>query len=205
MSDMLQLAVTLPIMTPEPTPKRVRYLLDPGASTFTVQAFAAGLFSAFGHDPVIGIKDFSGAAEFVPDTFEHASLSLNINANSMTVINNVKESDRREIERMMREEVLETAKFPTIVFESHNITMSRAGAGRFRTRVVGDLTLHGISQKNLWINGEVIFNDEGFRAKGNCALKQTDYQIKLVSVAGGTMKIKNEVQCKFEIVAKRGG
>ena len=36
----------------------VNYRLDPAASKFTVQAFAEGLFSMFGHDPVIGVKDF---------------------------------------------------------------------------------------------------------------------------------------------------
>ena len=54
--------------------KVVRYRLIPEQSTFTVQAFAQGLLSAFGHDPVIGIRDFNGEVQFVPGTFEAASL-----------------------------------------------------------------------------------------------------------------------------------
>lgn len=189
-------------MTPETAPQMERYVLDATASKFTVQAFAEGLFSAFGHDPVIGIRDLSGEAEFVADTFENASLKLRFNARSMMVTNNLKEKDRQEIEQTMRGEVLEVDKYPEITFESRNISMARAGQGRYRARVIGDLTLHGVTQQNLWINGEVTMSDDGLRVKGNCAVKQTDYKIKLVSVAGGTLKNKNEVQCTFDLVAR---
>ncbi len=40
------------------------------------------------------------------------------------------------------------------------------------------------------------------RAKGEFSLKQTDYKIKLVSVAGGTLKVKNELKCSFDVVAR---
>ncbi len=94
------------------------YRFVPEESTFTVQAFAEGLFSAFGHDPLIGIRDFSGEAKFVPGTFEDASVNVVINASSLAVVNDVKEKDRQEIERMMRDEVLETVKYPEISFKS---------------------------------------------------------------------------------------
>jgi polyisoprenoid-binding protein YceI len=180
----------------------VKYRLDSAASRFTVHAFADGLLSVFGHDPVIGVKDFQGEASFVPGTFENASLKLIINANSLVVVNDVKEKDRQEIERTMRDEVLETGKYPEITFQSNNVTFTRTGEGRYRARVIGELMLHGVTQNNIWLNGEVTITNDGLRAKGDCALKQTDYKIKLVSVAGGTLKIKNEVKCSFDLVAR---
>jgi polyisoprenoid-binding protein YceI len=192
-------------MSSQPASGVAHYSVDAAASTFTVQAFAEGLFSAFGHDPVLGIKDFQGEAEFVPGTFENASLRLTINANSLGVVNDVKEKDRQEMERMMTGEVLETAKYPEIVFQSNNISLSRSGQDRYRARVIGDLTLHGVTQKNIWINGEVSLTADGFRAKGDFTLKQSDYKIKLVSVAGGTLKIKNEVKGSFDILARSAG
>jgi polyisoprenoid-binding protein YceI len=179
-----------------------RYRVDAGASTFTAQAFAEGLLSAFGHDPVIGIRDFQGEAELAPETLQNGSLKLVINASSLRVVNDVKENDRQEIERVMRDEVLETGKYPEIVFQSNNVSLSRIGKGRYRARFIGDLTLHGVTQNNLWLNGEVTLNDEGIRAKGDFAIKQTDYKMKLVSVVGGTLKIKNEVKCSFDILAR---
>ena len=180
------------------------YRIDAAASKFTAQAFAEGLFSAFGHDPVVGIRDFQGEAQFVPGTFANASLKLTINVRSLAVVNDVKEKDRQEIERMMQGEVLESNKYPEIVFESSNIALTRLGEGRYRARVIGALTLHGVTQNNLWLNGEVSIDSGGIRTRGEFALKQTDFKIKPVSVAGGTLKLKNEVKCWFDVVWRNG-
>lgn len=176
------------------------YRVDAAAGKFTAQAFAEGLFSVFGHDPVIGIRDFQGEAQFVPGTFENASLKLTVNASSLAVIGDVKQKDRHEIERTMKSEVLETGKYPEIVFESNNVALSRVGEGRYRARVIGALTLHGVTQNNLCLNGEVTISGDSLRARGEFAVKQTDFRIKPVSVAGGMLKLKNEVKCSFDII-----
>ena len=180
----------------------VHYRFDPAASKFTVQAFAEGLLSMFGHDPVFSVKDFQGDASFAPGTFENASLKLTINANSLHVVNDLKQKDRQDIERTMRDEVLETGKYPEIIFQSKNIALSRIGEGRYRVRLIGDLTLHGVTQKNISINGAVTVNNDVLNVKGDFAIKQTDYKINLVSVVGGTLKIKNEVKGRFDILAR---
>src|SRR5215212_4423544 len=112
------------------------YRLNAGESRFTVQAFAEGVLSSFGHDPVIAIRDFDGEAECAPDTLEAAKLSVKVNADSLAVTDDVKEKDRLEIEQMMREQVLETGRFPEIVFESTNVTASRLSGGRYRVRAI---------------------------------------------------------------------
>ncbi|MGA9994951.1 MAG: YceI family protein [Pyrinomonadaceae bacterium] len=181
----------------------VHYRLVADQSRFSVQAFAEGLFSAFGHDPVIVIRDFTGEAGLEPDTLSQAQLRLKINAASLAASEEVKEKDRPEIDRMMRDEVLETAQYPEIVFESTNISPSRLKPGRYRARIIGNLTLHGVTHNNLWVYAEVSLDGESLRAQGECTLKQTDYNIKLVSVAGGTLKVKNEVKLSFDIKGQR--
>jgi hypothetical protein len=37
-----------------------RFVIEPKASRFTVQAFAGGLRAGSGHNPTIAIRDFSG-------------------------------------------------------------------------------------------------------------------------------------------------
>ncbi|HSS20530.1 MAG TPA: YceI family protein [Pyrinomonadaceae bacterium] len=177
------------------------YRLNSADSTFTVQAFAEGLFSAFGHDPVIQIREFTGEVQFVPGTFADASLRLTIDPNSLTVSGDVKEKDRAEIEQTMRRDVLETAKYHEIVFASHNITVSRVAQGRYRARAIGDLSLHGTTQKSLWITAETILTENGFRAKGDFSIKQTDFGIKPYSAVGGGIKLKNELKFSFDIAA----
>jgi polyisoprenoid-binding protein YceI len=177
------------------------YRLAADKSRFTVQAFAEGLLSAFGHDPVINIRDFTGEVEFTPDAPTQAAVRMMVMADSLAASEDVKEKDRLEIERMMREDVLETSKYSEIVFQSTNVSTSRLGEGRYRARIIGDLTLHGVTQKNLWIQAEVKMSGEELRAQGEFTLKQTDFQIKPVKVAGGAMKVKNELKFSFDISA----
>jgi len=181
----------------------VTYRLVAEQSKFTVQAFAEGLFSAFGHDPVIHIRDFGGEVQFEPGTFANASLKIAVEPNSLAVGDEVKEKDRLEIEHTMREEVLETSKYNEIVFQSSNISVSRLAQGRCRVRIIGDLTLHGVTQKNLWISTEAMVSDDSLRAQGEFSLKQSDFGIKPYSAAGGTIKLKNELKFSFDVVGKQ--
>ncbi len=192
-------------MTPEPAIQLASYRLVPEKSKFTVQAFAEGLFSAFGHDPVIVIREFNGEVEFKPGTYENATFNVTVDPNSLAVSNDVKEKDRMDIERTMREEVLETAKYGEIFFQSNNISVSKLAQGRCRVRIIGDVTLHGVTQKNLWISAEAALSDDSVRAQGDFALKQTDFGIKPYSAAGGTIKLKNELKFSFDIVGEKQG
>ena len=185
------------------TAEVAHYRLVPADSTFTVQAFAEGLFSAFGHDPVIAIRDFTGEAQFVPGSFESASLTIKVNPDLLSVINSEKEKDRLEIERTMREQVLEVERFPEIVFRSANISASRLAEGRYRARIIGDLTLHGVTQKNVWLSAEATMTGDTLRARGDFSLKQSDFGIKPFSAVGGTIKLKNELKFAFDIGAKK--
>jgi polyisoprenoid-binding protein YceI len=198
-------ATTSEAVTPASNAGVVHYRLAPEQSTFTVQAFAEGLLSAFGHDPVLAIKDFTGEARFVPGSFESASLKMTVKADSIVVSNEVKEKDRLEIEQTMREQVLEIGKYPEIVFVSSSISVTRLAEGRYRARVIGDLTFHGVTQKNLWVTSEVTISVESLRAKGEFSLKQSDFGIKPFSAVGGTIKLKNELKFSFDIVAEKEG
>jgi polyisoprenoid-binding protein YceI len=177
----------------------VQYRLVAEESQFIVQAFSEGLFSAFGHDPVIAIRDFAGEAKFTVGTLSDAWVRITVKTNSLAATDDVKEKDRAEIDQMMHKDVLETAKYPEIIFESTNISVNRQGEGRYRARIIGNLTVHSVTQKNLWIQAEVAVNDNNLRAKGEFSLKQTDFQIKPVKVAGGTLKVKNELKFRFDI------
>ena len=179
------------------------YLLAPEESRFTVQAFAGGLLHVFGHDPVIEIRDFKGEVEFEPDTLAQGKLQVTVNPASLAVGGEVKEKDRQEIERSMHEEVLESARYPEIVFKSTSVTASRLGKGRYRARIIGDLTLHGVTQNNLWIQAEVTLSEETLRARGEFTLKQTDYKLKLVSVAGGALKVKDELKFTYDLAGRK--
>ncbi len=100
----------------------------------------------------------------------------------------------------MREDVLEIARYPEVVFMSTKISANRTAEGQHRARINGNLSLHGVTRDHL-INAQVTVNGSSLRAQGEFALRQTDYNIKPVSAVGGTLKMKDELKLSFDIVA----
>ena len=178
--------------------------MTPSRSRFTVKAFAGGMLSVLAHNPTFAIRDFAGEAELVPGTLERASLTLIARADSIELTDQVSEKDRREIERMMREEVLQSGRFPEIVFESTGMGVTRISDGWYRVNLTGDLSLHGVTNR-LSIDTQVWVTPETLRAQGEFPLRQTDYNIRLVSAAGGTIKVKDELKFSFDILANKEG
>jgi polyisoprenoid-binding protein YceI len=179
-----------------------RYVIDTRASRFTVQAFATGLLARMGHNPIIGIRDFSGEMQFNPDKLEARGFRLVIQTASLSVQNDISDKDLREIERLMNQEVLETAKFPEIVYEAAAISVSKMTDMLCSATLNGKLTMHGVT-RNQTIVVRVALLGSMLRASGDFTLEQTDYNIKLVSVAGGALKLKDELKFSFEMVARR--
>ena len=177
-----------------------RYKIDVSKSHFMVKAFAGGLLSAFAHDHNISIPDFSGEAQFTYGTFEPASLRLTVKANSLAVTDKVSEKDKNEIENTMRSKVLEVAKYPEIVFTSTSVSASKVDEGKYQVKISGELSLHGTAHAVV-VNARVELSANSLHAHGEIPLRQTTYGIKPVSVAGGTIKVKDEVKLTFNIVA----
>ncbi len=179
-----------------------RYVIDGRSSRFTVRAFATGLLAKMGHNPTIGIRDLSGEMKFNPDKLEAGSFRLVIKSASMSVQDDISDKDLREMERLMNQEVLETAKFPEIVYEAPSISVSKMADMLYSATLNGNLTLHGVT-RNQPITARVALLGSMLRASSDFTLNQTDYNIKLVSVAGGALKLKDELKFSFEIVARK--
>jgi polyisoprenoid-binding protein YceI len=169
------------------------YVIEAGMSRFTVRGFAGGLLSGLGHNPVVAIPDFAGDVRWDPADPQKASLHLRIRAASLAVQNDMSDKDRREMERIMREEIVET------VFES---TSASANANN-RVEIDGNLTLHGVTRRER-LPAQLAVTGDMLRAFGDFTIRQSDYRIKLASVAGGALKLKDELKFTFDIVARKG-
>jgi polyisoprenoid-binding protein YceI len=179
-----------------------RYTVDGRSSRFTVRAFATGMLAAMGHNPTIGVGDLKGEVDFNPEQLRAGSFRLAIRASSLSVQDDISDKDRREIERIMNQDVLETAKFHEITYLSSTISIAKIGDMLYSATLNGDLTLHGVTRSQP-IAARVAVLGSILRASGEFTLSQTDYGIKLVSVAGGAIKLKDEIKFSFEIVARR--
>ena len=178
------------------------YAIDADMSRFTVQAFASGMLSAFGHSPTMIVRDFTGKLEFAPGSLDAAALHIRIKAGSLNVTDNISEKDRREIEGALNKDVLETAQYPEMVFESSKVSANKVSDGQYLVNLVGDLSLHGVTNSQP-ISAQVAIMGGILRAYGEFKLLQTAYGIKPVSIGGGSLKVKDELKCSFNIVARK--
>jgi len=179
----------------------MRYRVDASRSRLIAQAFARGVLSAFGHNPRLVVRNFEGEAEFDPAVPEAAWARMSARAVSLFVIDDMSQKDRREIERVTRRELLESSRHPEIVFRSSGVVSRQVAEGRYRVRVTGDLSLHGVSRE-LEIEALVTFEGDELFAQGGFRLRLTDFDIRPISVAGGLLKLKDEVQLSFDILAQ---
>jgi polyisoprenoid-binding protein YceI len=180
----------------------LHYVIDARASRFSVQAFASGILSAMGHNPRVGIRSFSGEVDFNAEAAQASGFRLSMKANSLGVLDDISDKDRREIERMMNEQVLESAKYPDIVFEAPTVTITRIEGTLYSATLNGTLSFRSVTRKQS-VSARIAVFDEMLRASGEFILVQSDYGIKPISVAGGALKVKDELKFSFEMVARK--
>lgn len=180
----------------------VRYSIDARGSTFTVRAFATGLLSSFGHNPTIAIPDFTGEVSLNPEAVEQSSVRIVLQAASLTDTDDIREKDRAEINRTMHEEVLESDGYPEIVYECSNLSANKTGEGQYWATLNGELTLHGVT-RNQPVSLRISLNGDTLRGTGDFSVRQSDYEMRPVSAAGGTIKLKDELKLSFDISAHK--
>jgi polyisoprenoid-binding protein YceI len=178
------------------------FVIDARASRFTVQALATGLLSKMGHNPTIGIRSFSGGVNFDPDALEGSEFRLAIQTASLGVQDDISDKDRREIESLMKTQVLEIAQYPEAVYEAPAVSINKLANALYSATLNGSLSFHGVSHSQP-VTARVALFGEMLRASGEFILKQSDYNIKPISVAGGVLKLKDELKLSFELVARK--
>lgn len=177
------------------------YTIDANMSRFTLQAFAAGLFSAMGHNPTFIIRKFDGEINLATESLEQSNILIKIDSASIEVTGNMNDKDRQEIECRMRDEVLEVDRFPAIIYRCHRVSGSGAGS-QYWVTLQGDLSLHGVMQQQS-ISASVILAENSLRSSGSFSVKQTDFDIELISALGGAIRVKDEVKFSFDISARK--
>ena len=101
---------------------------------------------------------------------------------------------------MTREELLEAASYPEIVFQGASVAARQVAEGQYQASCAGDLSLHGVTRE-FEIDAVALVDGDELRAQGGFTLRLTDFNIRPISVAGGLLKLKDEVKLSFDILA----
>jgi len=163
--------------------------LDLAASKITIHVEKSGIFAAFAHNHIVSAPLASGSLDAAQRTVE-----LAFHAADLKVLDpGASASERQKIQSTMQSpEVLDPAKFPDISFASTSVESPAPN----RYLVHGNLTLHGVTKP---IDLPVSFASGHYT--GKVSIKQTDFGITPVKIAGGAVRVKDPVSIEFDIVS----
>jgi polyisoprenoid-binding protein YceI len=160
--------------------------IDTAKSVMTVRVYKAGALSVLGHDHEI-------AAPIAGGTADTHHVELRVRAGALRV-RDAKGSDKdhEKIQQTMAgPDVLDVARHPDIVFKSSAVEKVNEGSWRVR----GNLSLHGETRPVA-----VEVSEKEGHYVGHSLLSLAEFGIKPVKVAGGTVRVKDEIRIEFNIV-----
>jgi hypothetical protein len=165
--------------------------IDTDRSTLTVYVYKSGLFSGLADDHIIDAPIASGTMSDTPPL----SVKIDVHAADLKVRDpNLAASKRSEVQtRMLGAGVLDSQTFQMIAFESTSVEPN----GADRWNVTGRLTIHGQTRQVTFVTTRA---DTHYR--GAVMLKQRDFGITPISIAGGTVKVKDELKIEFDVVTR---
>ena len=165
--------------------------IDTQRSTIIIRVGKSGLLSAAAHDHTIEAPVSSGTIRESPTPH----VEFTVETAKMIVRPDPKVDPKTEltIQKDMEEMTLETVKFHEITFRSSRVEKLADG----QWKVDGDLSLHGVTKP---VSLTVKLTDGAYTT--HTVLKQTDFGIKPISIGGGMIKVKNEVEIDFRILVR---
>ncbi len=167
------------------------YRIEPGRSAVNFSVRHMVLTTVHGK-----FTDFSGILELEDNDLSKSSLSVRINAASITTENAARDKDLRSAN------FLDSEKYPEITFVSHRVVKQNDGY-----LLVGDLNMHGLSREvsiPFTFNGRVKDLAGKMRVgfEGHVTINRKDWGINYSKLAdNGGLVAANEVTIELDIEA----
>jgi polyisoprenoid-binding protein YceI len=179
------------------------FRVDAAASQVTVQVGRAGAFGFAGHDHEVAVPKVDGTIVFDSADATQSTITLKFDVTAMKVTGRGEPAaDVPEVQRvMLSDRVLDAQRYPTIAFTSRRIVIVTQAVDRLSLRVEGDLTLHGVTRP-ITVPVDVRLAGDQLTATAKATVRQTDFGIRPVTAGAGTVKVKDELEVAFRIVAR---
>ena len=191
------LAVSLPAAAEQRT-----YVVDAERSLVTIAVGKSGLLSFAGHRHEVVAPSVTGEVIANPDDLAGSSVVLSFEASALRVTGKGEppEDVPKVQANMVGPKVLDALRFPIVSFRSVGVSGRVAGAEAWDLAVEGDFGLHGVSKRlKLPLRAEI--GGDTLTVSGTAVLRQTDFGIKPMSVAG-VVNVKDELVVSYRIVAR---
>ncbi|MGH8179304.1 MAG: YceI family protein [Steroidobacter sp.] len=209
-----------PIRTPEEPPAPADTAADTrGAAVYGVNSrnseihilvYRGGALSRLGHNHVITSKSVSGRAWIHP-TFAKSGFELSFPVSELVVddletrraagAEFTAEISAASLEgtrkNMLRPEVLDAERFPTIELRAANVAGSLESP-----RITARITIRGAT-RDVEVPTKLSVQGARLSAMGEFDIQQTDFGIKPFSAALGALEVQDRLHIRFNIVANK--
>ena len=162
--------------------------VDTARSTMTIFVYKEGIFAFAADNHEVNAPIASGSFDDATKT-----VCIKVDARKMQVQDPPSRRDKVQA-NMIGPSVLDVSKYPEITFHSTRIDTTNPG----QWTVHGDLALHGQTHPVVF---QVMRKDAGHFA-GSAMIRQTTFGITPIKIAGGTVRVKDDVKVVFDIVLK---
>jgi polyisoprenoid-binding protein YceI len=159
-----------------------------------------GLGARAGHDLVIQVTRWEAVTQSdgaPPD------VSAEVDPNSLQILDGtggvkpLTDGDRVDIKGDLQKKVLETDRYPRIVFRGRHWQVLSEDATHTRAKLSGDLELHG-QRSPLDLEVDLTRVNGGIQVKATTAVVQTQWGIKPFTAFLGALKVADQVQVEVE-------
>ncbi|HEX7047971.1 MAG TPA: YceI family protein [Gammaproteobacteria bacterium] len=192
-----------------PLPGTPVHVVDPTASYVRVLVWRDGALSAFGHNHVL-IAPVSGKVH-VGETAARSGFDLAINVKGFVVDPAKARAEEGEAfasdvsdearlgtrENLLGEDVLNADCYPRIGMRSVSLNGPRRNP-----EIVARLTLHGVT-RDIEFPAEVFVQEDRVTVLANFTILQSDFGIEPFSVFGGGLSVRDAVDVRVKLVARR--
>lgn len=178
------------------------WAIDPARSSVRIHVGKSGLMSFAGHEHEVAAPQVQGEVHADAEDLTRSRVTLTFATGALKV-DETREprGDAPKVqEAMLGPKVLDIARFPTVTFASTRVAGRSTGPGRYDLEITGDLTLHGVT-RGVVLPLRVDVTEGRMTATGRLEIRQTDYGITPVNVAG-VVKVKNALTIDYVLAAR---
>jgi polyisoprenoid-binding protein YceI len=179
------------------------YAIDAERSRAAIAVGKAGALAfAAGHTHEVLASAITGVVNVETARLAQSTVQLTIDTAALRVTGKGEPAeDVPEVQRvMLSDKVLDVHRYPTIAFESTGLTVDKQTPTAADLALAGQLNLRGVT-RSLTVPVHVEFTPDTLTCRGHLRVKQTDFGITPVSVAG-VVKVKDALDVEFTIVAR---
>jgi polyisoprenoid-binding protein YceI len=178
-----------------------QFTIDAAQSQITIGLTQEGAIRRLHPSHTISVPTYTSKLT-IPQDESKTAFEITVEAKSLVNVDKTMgDFERKGFQNVLHKQVLESHKFPQIVFKSTGLSaLKKIGEKRTFT-LNGTLAFRGVT-KSVSFPVNAMFGKDAISANGSVKIKQTDFGITPYADALGAIKVGDEMMVTFSVAAR---